>query len=112
MAQFPATRVSFTVPVTSGNYAPERITFAAQNTSCVSPPLLGVTVLEEAKVATATVELWLLKQGGDPTADASYFLYASSVGSATTPLASYPGAQLRVKSGGTAGSHIINASAD
>jgi hypothetical protein len=107
-----ATRQTFTVPVTSGQYAPEFITFAPGNTNTVPISLIGVTTLVESNVATAKVELWLLQKGADPTASGSYFLFNSDVGNATIALASYPGAQLRVKSGGTAGSMIVNATAD
>lgn len=105
-------RKTFVVPVTAGNYAPEVITFAASANGSVSPGLLGVTVLVEAAVAAAVIELWLLKVGGDPTLNGSYFLHQTLANGQTVALASYPGAQIRVKSGGTAGNCTINASAD
>lgn len=109
-------RQSFTVPVTSGQYAPERIQLNAGSAGLISAPaLLGVTALVEQAVASAIVELWLLglQAGLDPTQDASYFYAGKSTATGDTfPLASWPGAQLRVKSGGTAGTQIVNATAD
>lgn len=114
MPQFES-RVTFTVPVTSGQYAPERLSLASPSASNaqVSPPLIGVTALIESAPASAAIELWLLKVGAtDPTADANFFLYDSSTASKTWPLASYRGAQLRAKSGGSAGNLVCSASAD
>ena len=113
-AQF-ATRQSFTVPASAGTYAPEVITFARANTSTAPVSLVGLTAIVESNAATgATLEVWLLKINGDPSASGDYFLSSLSLasGSATFPLASYPGVQLRAKSGGTSGAMVINASAD
>lgn len=109
-----AIRQSFTVPAGSGQYAPEAITLAQGSAAGAGKPqLLGVTALIEAAIANAVVELWLLKIGGDPTANGDYFFSGKSTTTGDTfPLASWPGAQLRVKSGGTAGNHIVNATAD
>jgi len=108
-------RVSFTVPVTSTNYAPERIVLFPLEDSAAG--LLGVQVLIEATVAASTLEMWMLKAGGDPSLDASYFLSSNTVSGATAgstywPMISWPAIQLRAKSGGTSGSLIINAAAD
>lgn len=113
------TRVTFTVPVTATNYAPERIQLNSQSApaawptpSLMSPPMLGITVMIEALPATATLELWLLKAGADPTADANYFFHDSTAVGKTYALAGYRGAQFRAKSGGTAGNLIATAVAD
>lgn len=110
-------RQSFTVPATNGNYATERISLASPSENAPSPGLLGVTIAPEpGGAADAVAELWLLQIGGDPTDDGDYFYSGKSVtsgGEATTiPLASYPGAQIRVKSGGTSGSLVVNVAAD
>jgi hypothetical protein len=105
-------RKAFTVPGTSGQYAPERIVMASPSSATLSPSLLGVTALIESAPASAAIELWLLRVGGDPTNDSDFFLYDSSASSKTWPLASYRGAELRAKSGGTAGSMTVSASAD
>lgn len=105
-------RVTFTVPATAGQYAPERIQLNSQSASVVTPTLLGATALIEAAPASAALELWLLRVNGDPTNDADYHLYDSTTASKTWPLASFPGAQLRAKSGGTAGSMTVSATAD
>jgi hypothetical protein len=104
---------TFAVPATSGNYAPERLTFCP--TAGVGPlPLLGVTALLESGPAGTVLELWLLKFGGTPATDADWVYSGKSItgGGETWPLASFPGAQLRCKSGGTSGSAVVTASAD
>ena len=107
---------NFTVPAGAGSYAPERIQLNSQNASVKSELVERVTAVVEAVVATAVAELWLLKPGADPTNDANYALYSSianaaALGGATVELADAPGAQIRVKSGGTAGTVTISASA-
>jgi hypothetical protein len=113
-AQYTGT-VNFTVPAGAGSYAPETLSLCKSNAAAARDALIGVTALIEQGVATAVVELWLLKRGGDPTNSAHFFNTGSSVtasGSATWPLASWDGAQLRCKSGGTAGTLIASATAD
>lgn len=106
-------RKSFAVPAGAGSYAPERITFGSASTSVPNAGLLGVTAVVESYPANAVLELWLLKIGGIVGTDADYFLYKSiTVGGETWPLASYPSVQLRVKSGGTSGTMVVNATAD
>lgn len=119
MAAILKVRTSFTVPAGNGSYAPERITIpnafnaALSETTC----LLGVTALVEASGASgAIVELWLPKVGNGVTtgidADYTYSGNFLTSGSLTWPLASYPGAQIRVKSVGSAGTTVVNATAD
>lgn len=106
---------NFTVPVGAGTYAPERLTLAKASQSQAYDSLIGVTALIEQGVAAAVLELWLLKRGGDPTNDAHFMNTGKSItasGSETWPLASWDGAQLRAKSGGTAGTLIVSATAD
>lgn len=106
---------SFTVPATAGNYATERLSLTRQNTSLAPANLVGVTALIESNTATgASLELWVLKVGGDPTNDAHYFNSGKSIsaGSDTWPLASWPGAQLRAKSGGVSGALVASGTAD
>lgn len=106
-------RASFVVPVTSGNYAPESITFGVAGSRPID--LLGVTVLAETLPASAAVELWVLKHGGTHGTSADYFHFGdalTSAGGKTWSLASVGGAQIRVKSGGTSGTAAINAWAD
>jgi hypothetical protein len=112
-------RVSFAVPVGAGAYAPERISINRPS-SQVAAESLGIKSIEaliEAVVAASVLELWLLKVGGDPTADADHFfsgltLTGAAAGQALWSLSNWAGAQLRAKSGGTAGSLVVNASAD
>lgn len=113
-------RQTFAVPATSGQYAPERITFmppAGPAGIRVDPlDLVGVTALIESNTATgAVLELWLPKVGTvSPGVDADYVYSGKGItsGAETWPLASYPGAQLRARSAGTAGSMAVSASAD
>jgi hypothetical protein len=89
------------------------MTFA--HTSVIAPiALLGVTMLLESGPAGCVAELWLLKYKGDPTNDAHWIYMGKSItaGGDTFPLASFYGAQIRVRSGGTAGSAIVTATAD
>lgn len=106
---------TFVVPVTAGQYAPERIQFNSQSAADVQAEIRSVTALVESTVATAVVELWLLKANADPSVDANYVLHGTIVtatGGATVSLAGWRGAQIRVKSGGTAGSMIVSAVAN
>lgn len=104
---------SFVVPATLGQYAPERFTFAPPS-GVSAVPLLGVTALLESGPAAVVIELWLLKFNGTPATDGHWIYSGLSItgGGATWPLASFPGAQLRAKSGGTAGTAVVTGSAD
>lgn len=131
-------RVLFNVTGVSGDYASEHITFgvhAATNSSGEADvSFIGVTALIEGNwPAGAQVELWL-PQVADSTlaasdrADANYFFSGqvlgpagtalsptgatASFGSATWPLAGWPGARIRVKSGGIPGAAYVSATAD
>jgi hypothetical protein len=106
---------SFTLGAGVGTYAPERLNLCKASQNEAYQNLIGVTALIESGVATAVLELWLLKRGGDPTNDAHFFNTGKSLtasGAETWPLASWDGAQLRAKSGGTAGSLVVSATAD
>lgn len=126
-------RVSGTVPGTSGNYMEERITFGAVGVGELEQSFMGVTALLESAPASVVLELWLPKVtvgsnlASDRT-DSDYFFsgyavypigtavtptgaQAASYGSATWSLAGYPGAQLRLKSGGVGGAAAFSGSA-
>lgn len=111
-ANYQISRSTLTLTGTPGAYSATAITLLGGG-SDAHAGLLGVTVLIEAPVASAIVELWLLSAGSDPSLPGSYFLYKTVSGSGDTfPLASWPAAQVRAQSGGTSGSLVINASAD
>lgn len=105
---------SFVVPVTGGNYAPERLWLGSNGTDNTRDILDIVTAFFTTAVATAVLELWLLKAGGAPATDADYF-YSGTSAVATTPngvsvqLAGWPNGQIRVKSGGTSGTAVVSA---
>jgi len=111
-----AQRKSFTVPVTSGNYAPEEIIFAPSTALVPADGLLGVSAVIESLPAASTLELWALQIAADPTNAANWFYTGNNITAANTlttwPLASYPGLKLRAKSGGTSGALVADASAD
>lgn len=113
---------SFTVPVTSGNYATEILytnitgaVAAGQNLDWLDKLILVVSAI----TATAQVEVDLLRPGFDPNGgDASFYLLAvaaiTTVGYKGNVLGSvggagWWGARVRVKSGGTAGTTVLGA---
>lgn len=97
--------VTFNIPLTVGNYAPEILTLRARSL------VISVTrlIIESVLPASAVIEAWLLKFNGDPSNNAHYTLDKNII--ATTALVGtnfgYPRAiQLRAKSGGTPGAVI------
>lgn len=107
---------TFTVPATSGSYAFERETFGEVGSGQAPIRIMGVTVSVDSTVAGMTVELWLPKAVGDRSTlvDGDYQYTGKSIGatgSETWALADYPGAQIRVKSGGTSGSAVLSVTA-
>lgn len=107
-------RVSPVVPLTAGNYAPEEIIFAGRTSSDVGQhSITGLTVLIEATVAAMVLEIWLLKVNGDPTNAAHYFNSGLTITNGGKVLfAEVEGVKIRAKSGGTAGTAIVNAWAE
>ena len=99
----------FTVPAGSGSYATE-VVYIRQSRTSVQPKsfsqVLELVLLIEALPATCTIEVDVLKPGGDPDTAADWII---GVGSETTsglkaPLVFYQaGLRVRAKSGGTAG---------
>lgn len=108
-------QVSFTVPSTSGSYAPERIAFGEVAEGMPQDSFQGVTASVDTSVASMVVELWLPAFNADyPRVDGDYKFSGKSIGatgSETWALAGYPGAQIRVKSVGSAGTAVISATA-
>lgn len=108
-------KVNFTVPATSGSYAPERIAFGEVKEGMAKESFQGVTASVDATVATMVVELWLPAFDADyPFIDGDYQYsgkYVGATGAETWALAGYPGAQIRVKSGGTSGTATVSATA-
>lgn len=114
-------RVTFNVPVISGDYANERITFSKVGTGTLATTIREVLALiEGAGLTGLTLELWLPRVADASFPDASR-TDADYTNSGLTPLstsgavrwliASYPGAQIRAKSGGVQGAVSVSATA-
>lgn len=112
-----AYRQTFTVPSTSGSYAPERIAFGEVKSGMAPDAFEGVTAHVHTSVTDSVVELWLgrvgIAGGAHINTDYKYSGQAvdAATGMETWALAGYPCAQIRVKSGGTSGSAVVSASA-
>lgn len=115
-------RKTFAIGSTSGDYASERITFGAVSAGTQDQSFVEVTVLAEAPfVSGAAVELWLPQvmdsslSSPSARADGNYFNSGitplQAAGSQRWVFSAWPGAQLRVKSGGVSGSLTLSASA-
>lgn len=116
-------RVTFAVPVTGGSYAPERLTFGDRAAGRSWDSFQGVTASVDETVAGMVVELWLprVPMAGDAWTTTGHRLdtdykYSgqaldAATGAETFTLAGWPGAQIRVKSGGTAGSAVVSGTA-
>lgn len=112
--------MTFNVPAISGNYATEVITFGKAQAGQASQYFREVSALVEQAILTgASVELWL-PQVPDGTVSADAEGPGTYWNSNVTPLitqalgrwqiSGWPGAQLRVKSGGTGGVLTVSAS--
>jgi hypothetical protein len=114
-------RQSFAVATTTnGTYSGDRITFGVVPVGVREDPGIGaITVLVESTTTNAVVELWLarVQDGSTPAStievtDADFFYSGhalAGLGSFTHPLAAWPGAQIRVKGGGTVGDVVVSA---
>lgn len=109
-------RLSFTVPAGAGAYAPEELFLKILDMTSAGglySKIRTLRILVENLVATAVVEVWILRQGGDPTNAAHWFFSGTNVVaaglSALIELAGVRGVKLRCKSGGTAGAQAVSA---
>lgn len=107
---------TFTVPSTSGSYAFERWTCGDVRAGQAQDAFQGITVSVYTSVTGMVVELWLPRIGATPGSlvDSDYKYSGKSIttsGAETWALAGYPGAQIRVKSGGSSGSAVVSCSA-
>ena len=106
--------VTFSLPAASGSYSAQRITFGEVASGQAKETYQGITVSVDTTVANMSVELWLPKFTATvPFLDTDYQYTGKSIGATggeTWALAGYPGCQIRVKSGGTAGPPVISAS--
>ncbi len=112
-----AYRQSFTVPAASGSYAFERIAFGEVPAGLAPDSFQGCTVSVDSSVTSMVVELWLgrvgITSGEHIDSDYTYSGQAldAATGAETFVLAGWPCFQIRVKSGGNAGTAIISATA-
>jgi len=107
-------RVSFAVPVTAAQYAPEELICSRDNRAIGGiMEVTELSTLVEALTATAQVEVWVLKAGGVPETAGDWVYsgtaYTTLVLQAALAMAPWVGVKLRVKSGGTAGTTIVSA---
>jgi hypothetical protein len=114
-------RVTFVVPATGGNYAPETI-ITRQGDSGVLDKVSMLAVYVESLPAAAEIEVDLLKPGEDPALAASWLLdirtitavglvfWGASLEHSWLNLAGWPGVRIRAKSGGTSGNSIVSVS--
>lgn len=110
-------RRTVSVPSVSGNYA-EFITFGPCAVGQNVQYFREITALVENFVAGSVIELWLprVPDGSEPVSSedqGDYFNSGltplSAAGAVRWSLSAWPGAQIRVKSGGTAGLCTISA---
>ena len=112
-----AFRQTFTVPVTAGFYAPERLAFGEVPSGLAPMSFEGTTASVLTSVATAVIELWVgsvgITSGAHLDTDYTYSGQAldAATGAETFVLAGYPCFQFRVKSGGTAGNLVLSGTA-
>lgn len=107
---------SFTVPVTSGNYAPEVLYFGPSNDGGdldLEMRVNEASIVIGTLVSGVTIELDLLTPGTDPDTPANWMLAVDSWNTAglqtLLQLAGWHGARLRARSGGSAGTQVVAA---
>ena len=109
MIQYGGGRATLTIPGTATNYAPEKLDITAL---AAKSGVQEISILIESLPATAAIELWLLRHGGDPS-NSSHFALAKSYNTVglqdIVSLSKWKGAELRGKSGGTGGSAVVSA---
>jgi hypothetical protein len=106
-------RHTFAIPEGAGDYAPVDLVL---NEGGGDRPVYDCSVLVEALPATATVEVWLLRVGGDFDTEAHWInsgVDYDAVGlQSLLQLGAWAGVKLRGKSGGTDGDATISVSWD
>lgn len=109
-----AQRITMATPAGAGSYAPTaaecRMTTHA--TAPIWDAVERLTVVAESLPATSTLELELLKVGGDPTVSGDWLSFPLTASAAglyeDLTFAGWVGVRVRSKSGGTAGSAIVS----
>lgn len=109
-------RVSFTVPAGAGAYAPEELFFKVlenDKPEGLYRKIRQLRLLIENLIATAVVEVWVLRHGGNVNVAGDWFYSTLSHNlagvSALLELAGCTKVKLRAKSGGTGGAMAVSA---
>ena len=105
---------TFTIPAGAGAYASAVIHTRQDQTRGQSDDVSELTLMIESLPAAAAIEVDLLKPGGDPDVAADWLLAVQSHNTiglkAILQLASWRGARVRGKSGGTGGNAVVHCS--
>lgn len=107
-------RIIFAVPVGAGGYAPEILYLNVDNAAkSLMDIVLELRFAIENLIATAVVEVDILRVGGDPTVAGDWILNVQNKNTAgladLLALAGWQGVRIRAKSGGTAGNMAVSA---
>lgn len=107
----------FTVPGTGGNYATQIVYLRSDDPTEAPDSLGGFDYVSELQVhlgslvTGVTIEVDILKQGGDPAVAGDWLLAVESYTTAglhvVLALAGVPGVRIRAKSGGTGGTQSV-----
>lgn len=108
-------RVTFAVPATSGNYAPEVLYCnGGSEAKALQDFIIQLSVLVESLPAGAAIEVDILKAGLESGISTNWQSAIKSFTAAglqdLVQLAQWRGVRIRAKSGGTAGNAIVSAS--
>lgn len=106
-------RVNFAVPAAAGQYAPEVLYIAQeQSPKALLDAILELRLLVESIPAGAEIEVDLLRAGGDPRSAGDWLgaaLSYNAAGLAAKEELAGARARVRAKSGGMAGDAVVNA---
>jgi hypothetical protein len=108
-------KITFAIPAGAGAFAPEILYLAYENSAKAAPDLVSeMSAVLETLPAGASLEVDILKVGGDPAVDADYNIAVrvwNALGLQTLfQLAKWRGVRVRGKSDGTAGNLTLDLS--
>jgi hypothetical protein len=106
-------RLTFTIPGEADEYAAEELVL---NEGAGDRPVYDCSTLVEVMPTAATIEVWLLRVGGNADTEAHWINtgveYTAAGLTALLQLGAWVGVKLRGKSGGTGGNATISVSWD